>query len=287
MRRFPLAASAAAALVLAASLLASAEPPKTEKACVVRFQLEANLMWVDVKLDGKGPFRMAVDTGASTTVVLPGPAKEKGLLKAAGAGELFAEGAQFITVKQAEVGNLAVEKLKVAIMSVPQISAPADLLELKADGVLGFNFLSRFVTTIDYKLQTISFTENDFVPADPEQGVPGITKASRSWFGVQVEEADPRDVKSNGYDGGLLVNSVMELSPAEKAGIKEGDIIVDLGGSPAVRAFSMRDFLARSAPGQKVVVTFIRKGELWEADLVIGKVPEKPRAPVTPPGKGR
>ncbi|MEK7469834.1 MAG: PDZ domain-containing protein [Planctomycetota bacterium] len=282
MRRFPLAASAVAALALAASLYSPAEPPKQAKAMLVRFQLEANLMWVDVKLDGKGPFRMAVDTGASTTIVLPGPAREQGLTKGAGQAELLEAGAQFVNVAKVEVGNLAVEKLKVAIMSVPQIENPARLLELKADGVLGFNFLSRFVTTIDYKQQTISFTENDFVPPDPEQGIPGMTKAARCWFGVQVEEADARDVKSNGYDGGLLVNSVTELSPAEKAGIKEGDIIVDIAGSPSVKPYALRDFLSRSAPGQKIVVTFIRRGELWEADVVIGKVPESPRVPKKP-----
>ncbi|KAF0245283.1 MAG: trypsin-like serine protease with C-terminal PDZ [Planctomycetota bacterium] len=274
MRRFPLAASAAAAIALAASLLAPAEQPKPS---IVRFELEANLMWVDVLLDGKGPFRMVVDTGASTTVVLPGPAKEKGLVKKAGSGELFVEGTHFVPVAKVQVGALTVENLKVAIMSVPQIEVPAGLLELKADGVLGFNFLSRFVTTIDYKIQTISFLENDFVPPDPEISLPGITKGARCWFGVQVEEADPREVKSNGYDGGLLVNSVTELSPAEKAGIREGDIIVDIAGTPSVKPFALKDFLSRSAPGQKIVITFIRKGELWEADVVIGKVPERLR----------
>ncbi|MCE9582592.1 MAG: PDZ domain-containing protein, partial [Planctomycetes bacterium] len=105
--------------------------------------------------------------------------------------------------------------------------------------------------------------------------VQGLHKGPRTWFGVQVGDAEPRELRGQGYDGGIIVNSVTELSPAERAGIKEGDIIVEIGGSPMVKASSLRDFLARSSPGQKVVVTLIRQGELWEKDLVIGRTPEK------------
>ncbi|MCC6739430.1 MAG: PDZ domain-containing protein [Planctomycetia bacterium] len=272
MRRILLAASAAA---LAAALSLKADPDPNRNPVVVRFQLEANLPWVDVTLDGKGPFRMAVDTGASTTIVLPESARAAGLVK--GSGPQWGETTQFVKVTKVRVGALEVDDLKVAVMSVPQISGPAGLLDLKADGVLGFNFLSRFRMTLDYKDQTLSFAPNGFVPPDPENSLPGMVRPGRCWFGVQVEEADPRDVKSAGYDGGLLVNSVTELSPAEKAGIREGDIIVDIAGSPVSRPSALRDFLSRSAPGQKVVVTFVRRGEIWEADVLIGKVPEPPR----------
>lgn len=271
MRRLALAALAVALTTLGTT----ADPPKPATA-TVKFALEANLMWVDVMLDGHGPFRMAVDTGASTTVVLPGPAKEKGLIEKEPGMDLFNPETHYHMVQQAKIGTLSLTKLKVAVMSVPQISGPADLMQMKADGVLGFNFIARFVTTIDYKLQTISFTENDYAVPDPELGNPGITRGPRPWFGVQCEEAEARFVKSNGYDGGLLVNLVQELSPAETAGIKEGDIIVDIGGTPMARMGALKDWLSRSIPGQKVVVTLIRQGEIWEKDVVVGRVREVP-----------
>jgi hypothetical protein len=258
----------AAALIVAACLRSPADPPDPPDPVVVGFRLEANLPWVDVTFDGKGPFRMAFDTGASTTVILPEAALEKGLIK--GNGKQWSETTQFVKVNKVRMGPLECDDLKVAIMAVPHVSTPASLLQLKAEGVIGFNFISRFVTTIDYRMQTISFVENHFTPADPEQSLPGVTVGPRTWFGVQVEEADPRDVKSNGYDGGLKVNSVTDLSPASKAGIEEGDIIVEIAGTPTVRGYALKDFLSRSAPGQKVAVLLIRDGMVHQYDVVLG-----------------
>lgn len=266
MRRF--LAAAVLALAAAACLHTPADPPEP---VVVGFQLEANLIWVDVTLDGKGPFRMAFDTGASTTVVLPEAAVAKGLMK--GTGKQWSETTQWVNVEKVTAGPLELGNLKVGVMPVPQISNAASLLQIKADGVLGFNFISRFESTIDYRLQTITFVENGFTPPDPEQSLPGITMGPRCWFGVQVEEADPRDVKSNGYDGGLRVNSVTELSPAEKAGIKEGDVIVEIAGTPTVRGYALKDFLSRSAPGQRVAVLLIRDGMVHQFDIVLATAP--------------
>ncbi|MBI2922751.1 MAG: PDZ domain-containing protein [Planctomycetes bacterium] len=263
-------------LIAALALLALPAAAEDKKPVTVHFDLEANLIWVSVKLDGKGPFRLAVDTGASTTVVLPGVAKELGLIdKDDKGGGLFNLSPTFVKVKKLQVDKLELADIKVAVMQIPQLSLPAGLMRMEAHGVLGYNFISRFVTTFDYKEQTITFVPSDYVPADPTENLPGVTKPARSWLGVTIEEADPRDTRRQGYDGGLEVQAVEDISPAEKAGIKVGDVIVDIAGTPTIKAETLREWLRRAAPGQKVVVTFIRDGELWEADVTIGKVRAK------------
>jgi len=260
-----------AALFLAAGFLASPAFAEDKKpSTTVKFDLEANLMWVEATMDGKGPFRLAVDTGASTTVILPDVAEELGL-----AGKRKPGQDDFVTVGEVKIGGLKLNKLKVAVMEIPQLTTPAEMMRMKAHGVLGYNFISRFVTTFDYRKKTITFVESDYLPDDPESGLPGLHKPAQGFLGVQVDEADVRDVKMHGYDGGLRVNSIVEFSPAEKGGIKEGDIIVDIAGTPTARPGILRDFLRRAVPGQKIVITFIRNGELWETDVVIAKVREK------------
>jgi hypothetical protein len=240
-----------------------------EESITIPFELEANLIWVQVRLDGKGPFRMAWDTGASTSVLLPEVAEKEELLQKGGP-EVF-EGLRFVNVRELRLGDISEGPVKIAVMNVPQLSVPTEQMRVKADGVLGFNFISRWVSTIDYATRRITLKKSTFVPPDPEQGMPGFHAEPSGWLGVQVAEADPRDVRRLGYDGGLEVNDVTELSPAEAAGIHPGDIIVDIAGTPVIRASSLRDFLRRTSPGQKIVITFVRAGELWEADVVIGK----------------
>lgn len=91
----------AALLTAALASLAAAEPASV----VVPFELEANLIWVDVRLDGKGPFRMAFDTGASTTVILPEVAKAEGLLPKGGGTEF--DGLKFVNVAALTLGGLS------------------------------------------------------------------------------------------------------------------------------------------------------------------------------------
>jgi predicted aspartyl protease len=261
----------ASAAFLLFALSASAED---RKPVVLRFELEANLIWVDVRFDGKGPYRMAVDTGASMTVVLPDVAQKLGLIDREHRGVVGGLDPVFVTVKETEVGLLFCEKLKVAVMDLPQLSETAQALKLRADGILGYNFLARYRSTFDYDAKTISLVETGFVPEDPETALVA-RRPLKCWFGVQAEEVAGRDTRFHGYDGGLRVTSVEEYSPAAKAGLREGDVLVEVAGSPVVHNTALRDVLRARDPDQMIVVMWIRDGELWEADVTLGKPPLK------------
>jgi membrane-associated protease RseP (regulator of RpoE activity) len=262
----------AAALALATTLPAHAQGKPEKPSTTVGFSLEANLIWMKVTFDGKGPFRMVFDTGASTTVLLPEVAKKAGLAKEPKG--LFGETTEFVKVKETKVGDLTLKDLKIAVMKVPQLTTAAALMEMEADGVLGFNFIARFETTIDYKNQSVRFVENGFAPPDPEESLPGIRKPPKAWMGIQVEEADSETVARHGYDGGVRINHVTELGPAEKAGLREGDIIVEMGGVPITKPSALRDHLMKSSSGQVVPVLVIRDGFPYECNVELERYKE-------------
>src|SRR5438270_10809452 len=105
MKRF----MTAAVLVLLAALPAPAGEPKAKdtKPVEVPFDLlKTRHMTLDVKVNGKGPYRVIFDTGAPMTVLNNALAKEAGIpVKKALIGSLPTE------VKTLEVGGLKVEKL--------------------------------------------------------------------------------------------------------------------------------------------------------------------------------
>lgn len=77
-------------------------------------------------------------------------------------------------------------------------------------------------------------------------------------LGVQVEEVTPKLGHYFGVDSGLLVLGVREDSPAQQAGIEEGDVIVAAAGAPVADLSDLREALSEKEDGDKVDVTVMR-----------------------------
>jgi C-terminal processing protease CtpA/Prc len=81
-----------------------------------------------------------------------------------------------------------------------------------------------------------------------------------SYIGVSVRDADAEDVKTAKLQapGGVVIDSVREGSPAEKAGLKAGDVIVEFDGE---RVRSTRQFtrLVQETPAERQVQTVVMR----------------------------
>ncbi|WP_372846411.1 DegQ family serine endoprotease [Pontiella sp.] len=88
-------------------------------------------------------------------------------------------------------------------------------------------------------------------------------KVSRSVLGIYIQEVDEDLAKSFGLNekGGILINQVMEDSAAEKAGLKEGDIVVELDGRKVEKLGMFRNRVASTAPGSKIDLKVFRNGK--------------------------
>jgi hypothetical protein len=120
--------------------------------------VEEGMVLVDVMVNGHGPFRMIVDTGAVSCVLKPESAKKVELVYdhrvalATLNGNAVVPGASNNVV---QVGERSETKVDILITEIPQFSA----LRSKPDGVLGQAFLSRMPFLIDYRRKRILLGE--------------------------------------------------------------------------------------------------------------------------------
>lgn len=127
----------------------------------VRFELDKNLMVIDVVINGVSmPF--VLDTGASTTVVTEGTV-ERLALQAGESQTASACGAAGgplsyspVNIDSLAVGELRVENLSCGAMN---LEAVTKLLDGEIGGVLGYDFLSNFKITIDYRARQLTFAK--------------------------------------------------------------------------------------------------------------------------------
>lgn len=88
-------------------------------------------------------------------------------------------------------------------------------------------------------------------------------KVTRGWIGVAIQEVTPALAKSLKLDEphGVLVTSVMEGDPAERAGIKRRDVIVEFNGIKIKEVNDLPRAVAAVKPGKKAKVVVIREGK--------------------------
>lgn len=119
--------------------------------------IEFRLTWrrpvpiVDVKVNGVGPLRFILDTGASMTVITPVAAQAAGVKPtgkkptAVGAGGNFP--ARLAKLKRFQVGAHEARGLEVVLLNLSDVEKT---LGIQLDGIIGYNFFRDGVLTIDY-----------------------------------------------------------------------------------------------------------------------------------------
>lgn len=98
----------------------------------------------------------------------------------------------------------------------------------------------------------------------------------RGWLGVHIDDLSPQLGEYFGAkDGaGALVTEVEADSPAAKAGLKAGDVIVKLGDEAIADTADLHEALAGTKPEEQVKVEFLRKGKKQGADVTLAEAPE-------------
>ncbi len=119
------------------------------------------------------------------------------------------------------------------------------------------------------------------IPASMAEKVMNALKehgeVQRAWLGVLVQ---PVDQSLSEYLGmakpaGVLVSQVNEDSPAQKAGLKEGDVILAVDGKDVNTTAALRAKVSLLPVGDKVDLTVLRDGKQNDVTVTLGELPEE------------
>jgi serine protease Do len=102
-------------------------------------------------------------------------------------------------------------------------------------------------------------------------------RVSRGWLGVLIQDVTRELAETFGMTlpEGALVAQVLTESPAEKAGLKAGDIILEFNGNPVPSSGALPPMVGSSPVGEPARVELLRRGTRQVIEVVIEELPEE------------
>jgi serine protease Do len=102
-------------------------------------------------------------------------------------------------------------------------------------------------------------------------------KVIRGWLGVNIQNITPELAKHFSLEQhqGALIADIGKNTPASKADLQRGDIIISMNGKEVKDATALKNMVASTSPGTKVMLGIIRQGEKKEVAVTLGEFPEK------------
>ncbi|WP_420994421.1 Do family serine endopeptidase [Cupriavidus sp. 30B13] len=102
---------------------------------------------------------------------------------------------------------------------------------------------------------------------------------TRGWIGVEPQDMTPEIAESFGLEAkeGALIAAVVQGGPADKAGVKPGDVLVSVDGQAISDTTALLNAIAQLKPGAEAKMKVVRRGKPAELTVMIGKRPPPPR----------
>jgi C-terminal processing protease CtpA/Prc len=108
-------------------------------------------------------------------------------------------------------------------------------------------------------------------------GINATTGGKGGYLGVQVKELSSQLKEYFVVKNGVLIEEVMKDSPAEKTGLKAGDVIVSIGDRKIEDYHDLIRTVNYYNPEEEVTISYVRKGDTEKSKVVLGKKPEYQR----------
>lgn len=102
-------------------------------------------------------------------------------------------------------------------------------------------------------------------------------KVTRGWIGVTIQELTPELAQQFGLkqSKGALVSDIVKDSPAARAGIIRGDIIVEFNGREVKDVSSLRNLVSQSKSGSNITLKILRSGKELTVQINVLELPRE------------
>ena len=175
------------------------------KQASVPMEISENHVYLDVMLNGKGPFHFAFDTGGAN-VIDPAVSTKLGVatigsVEVGGAGTETAA-SSFATIKTLQVGNALLNNQVFIVLPIAKSFGIAEGAPI--DGVIGYEVLSRFVTTFDYGNKKIVFhAPGSYAPPPDATVIPIVQYGTQPQFNCGVNNVQTTCALDTGARGAI------------------------------------------------------------------------------------
>ncbi|MBC7685783.1 MAG: Do family serine endopeptidase [Bdellovibrionales bacterium] len=97
----------------------------------------------------------------------------------------------------------------------------------------------------------------------------------RGWIGVETQDITPEIAESFGLarEKGAIIAGVVRNGPADRAGMRPGDILLTVAGRPVASTNEMLNMIAQLTPGQKAKMTVMRKNREAAVEVSVARRP--------------
>lgn len=98
-------------------------------------------------------------------------------------------------------------------------------------------------------------------------------RSKKGWIGISIQNVTPKFARENNLSikEGVYVNIIAEESPAESAGVKEGDVITEFNGKKIEIADDLISAVNETKPGTKTTISLIRNNDKKSLSITVGK----------------
>ena len=99
-------------------------------------------------------------------------------------------------------------------------------------------------------------------------------EVTRGFLGIVIQPLSADLARAFGLEQtrGVLIAQVSRDSPAERAGLRQGDVIVAYRGEPVTDVGSFRNSVALTRPGRREQLTILRKGKRRTVEVRVGRL---------------
>jgi serine protease Do len=152
------------------------------------------------------------------------------------------------------------------------------LINLRGE-VIGIN------TAINPRANTIGFAVPVNVAKNVLPQLRSTGHVTRGWLGVYIQAVDDDTAELLGLEAkrGALVSKVEPDGPADKGGIKRGDVILEFDGKPVDEMETLPRLVAAASVHSEAAVKVLRKGKEKRLKVKIGELGEEPRLAAVEP----
>jgi membrane-associated protease RseP (regulator of RpoE activity) len=171
----------------------------------VPIQVSENHVYLDVTLNGKGPFHFELDTGGAN-VIDPAVAKQLGVssggsTQVTGVGSASAA-SSFAVIKTLQVGNASIANQVFVVLPIAKSLGMAHGMQM--DGVIGYEVLSRFATTLDYANQKVEFhMPGTYTPSPHATVIPIVLYGTQPQFACGIDKLPTTCTLDTGARGSI------------------------------------------------------------------------------------